>query len=109
MRRLSILITSLIFLWGCGSEREIEPKVPVPVPTQTPNPNPGGGTTFADVQAITQTSCVRCHASDGFLKTEAGWRGSAAKTRVSNSSMPPAGTAEARGLSAADRAKLAGF
>ena len=105
--RFGIFVYLLFVFSGCGSEREVEPKAPVPNPTKTPSP--GGDTSFADVQAITKDYCQRCHSTSQFLKSEAAWRGSEAQTRVSNNSMPPPGTAEARNLPAADRAILANF
>lgn len=94
-------------LSACGSERQVEPKVP---PVQKPPVEiPKGEIKFADVQAITDVSCKRCHVSDQFLKNETSWRGSVAKTRVGNNSMPPPGTAEARNITAADRAILTSF
>ena len=104
-----LTINILLTVWGCGSQREVEPKAPVPVPTVQPTPGPGGQTSFADVQAITKDYCLRCHSTAPFLQSEAGWKGSQAKTRVSNQSMPPPGTAEARNLSATDRQKLVSF
>lgn len=104
--RIMLICVTLIFV-SCGApQREVEiPSTPVPVPT----PTPGGQVSFADVQAVTKVSCLRCHASDGFLKTEAAWRGSPAKTRLTNNSMPPPGTAEARGLSGELRSFLITF
>lgn len=110
---VSCLLPIMMFFWGCGAEREVEPKVPVPPPSTNPKPPDNGDgddkDTFADVQPIIQASCARCHASDGFIKSEAGWRASAAQTRTGNASMPPPGTPEARGLSPADRSRLVSF
>lgn len=94
-------------LGGCGSQREVEPKTPVPQPTA--GPSPGGPIAFAEVQKLTTDYCLRCHTTSQFLKTEDAWRQSAAKTRLSNQSMPPPGTPEARNLTAADRQKLISF
>lgn len=112
MKNLNLLfVLSFFIAVGCGApEREVTPKPSFPAPIPSPAPDPGGqDISFAEVQPIIQASCARCHASDGFIKSEAAWRGSAARTRTANSSMPPPGTAEARGLSAADRQKLVSF
>jgi hypothetical protein len=106
--RLTVYFLLIIFLWGCGSQREVEPKAPVPQPQPTVIPQPGQKS-FADIQAITSASCLRCHTASQFLKSEAAWRGSEAKNRVSNNSMPPPGTPEARNLTPADRATLVSF
>ncbi len=106
MRAILFFLFPMFALVGCGSQREVEPKAPIPQPTGQPNP---GSTSFADVQKITTDYCLRCHTTSQFLKSEAGWRGSAAKERLSNNSMPPAGTPEARNLSQADRNKLIAF
>lgn len=97
----------ILTLWGCGSERQIEPKTPVPQPTT--KPGPGGEITFAEVQAVTDASCKRCHSTSQFLKSEAAWRASEAKARVSAGSMPPPSTPEARNISADDKATLINF
>lgn len=107
MRVRIFVYLMMLIISGCGSEREVEPKAPVPTPTKTPGP--GGQTSFADVQSITVDYCQRCHSTSQFLKSEAAWRGSEAQARVSGNTMPPPGTAEARNLSAADRAVLANF
>lgn len=107
MGRLFFLGMFAISFWGCGSEREVEPKTPLPTPK--PTPGPGGETDFTDVQAITSQFCVRCHSTSQFLKSETAWRSSEAKARVGNSSMPPPATNEARNITAADRAVLVNF
>lgn len=105
--RSRFILGMTFLLWGCGSERQIEPKTPVPVPTI--KPTPGGEVTFSDVQAVTQVSCQRCHSTSQFLKSEAAWKASDAKNRVQSGAMPPPGTPEARNITAADKATLLSF
>jgi hypothetical protein len=64
--RLTVYFLLIIFLWGCGSQREVEPKAPVPQPQPTVIPQPGQKS-FADIQAITSASCLRCHTASQFL------------------------------------------
>jgi hypothetical protein len=102
--RLFLLIL-LLLSNGCGSRREVDG----PTPQPTVKPTPGGDISFQDVQAITSQFCIRCHTTSQFLKSETAWRASEAKQRVSNGSMPAAGSAEARAITAADRGVLVNF
>lgn len=103
---LKNLFYVVLFVGGCGSERQIEPKAPIPSPTQTPLP---GGIQFSQVQGITGTYCLRCHSTSQFLKSEQAWRSSDARARLTARTMPQAGSAESKNLSDADRGLLISF
>lgn len=82
---LRILI--VLFLVGCGSDsKEV-------TDDRRPTPEPPGDddteTSFADMQALHQEYCIACHASSAFTQSEQQLKGSSAKQRVQNKSMPP--------------------
>ena len=104
MLRRSAVFLSLVLVNACGASREVEPAPGPRNSISTP-----GQLTFDGVKALTDVSCKRCHASDAFLKTEAAWRASRAKGRLSSREMPPASTNEAKGLSEANRSLLINF
>ena len=102
-----------LFLSSCGSEREVvsqQPQTAQPVPQQPdPGLKPGGGSSFSEVAAIMKVSCARCHTKDQFISNEQAFNSSNAQTRVSNLSMPPPSSQEARGITAAERQKIVSF
>jgi hypothetical protein len=97
---MKTLVIAFGFLVGaCGftpggekvEYRDYPPDLPTPGPGPTP-PGPGPEQGFAEVQKILTESCGYngCHSSTAaFIATEAGLRGSSAKTRITNGSMPP--------------------
>src|SRR6188768_3182760 len=99
MKQLIFLVVA--FIYGCGSSQQ-QPvqQIPQPNPTPTPSPTPGGQPTFADIQAIMGRSCISCHANAAFTKTEQALKGSSARSRVQNATMPPPYATQ---LSAADK------
>jgi uncharacterized membrane protein len=104
MRLLMRNVLIGFMFWGCGSQRELEPKTPIPE-----SPGQPSGKDFAQVTAITNQYCLRCHSTSPFLKSEAAWDASEAKARLTARSMPPGGTNEAKNLSDKDRSFLISF
>lgn len=63
------------------------------------------------IKPIIADSCAisGCHAAAGFVKTEAAFRASASKIRITNNNMPVPGSKGADEFSAADKAAVLTF
>ncbi len=97
------------FLWACGSEKEEAETPAAPAPTKPIVTPPETSDGFKEIALIMEKSCERCHSGAEFLTDEEAFVESGAAGRVARNNMPLGGSAEARGLSASDRNKIANF
>lgn len=103
MRRLILILTLSIPVSACSSGSQEPAPAPAP-PAPSPTPPP----TFAQVQAIIQANCAKCH--DGKTQpildtTEAQLKATPAKALLESRQMPPPPNV----ISDADRASLLAF
>ena len=89
-----LIFLAIVTAGACGRETvyKDEPTVvdPGPAPSPGPGPGPVGLTWARDIEPIAVESCGQagCHAGAGFLRSEAAFRASDVKRRISNDSMP---------------------
>ena len=106
-----IIASFFVFLFSCGSGETKVVRVPADdppaQPPRPPQPAPGGKTTFAEARQLIGIYCESCHANSPWLRDSASLKGSAAKARTQNNSMPPNNSPVKMGN--ADRQKLLNF
>lgn len=82
-----IRLLTFLLLIACGSDETVN-NTPAPKPDPGGPPGGDGKITYSDMEVLHDKYCIACHAT-GFTESEAALRGSSAKTRVQNKSMPP--------------------
>lgn len=94
----AFLIVAL--LGSCGTEHRT-----YRIPAEKPGSGQGSDE-WAEVKALTDQFCLRCHATSNFLKSESSFKTALVKSKLETRAMPLPGSPEAGRMTRADFDKM---
>lgn len=95
---ISITLLLIVLLTGCGTESNS-------TPPPAPEPSPSADPVWVEIKPIIDRNCGKCHNGQVHplkFDTAQRFKGSKAKARITDRTMPPTGTV----MSDSDRTKL---